>query len=58
LFLVYNISARAKYKKQILYCMRIHCRWDVFTEPLPRNGNGISARLKVVASQQLNTLQY
>jgi hypothetical protein len=32
--------------------MRIRCRENVFTEPLPRNGPGISAHLVVVAYQR------
>jgi hypothetical protein len=41
--LAYNISARTTYKtprfqQQLYFCVRIRCRGNVFTEPLPRNG--------------------
>jgi hypothetical protein len=41
---------RRKYRfQQYLYCcMRIRCRRNLFTEPLPRNGSGIFAFLAVV----------
>jgi hypothetical protein len=44
--LAYNISARTTYKTQLFNCwVLVCCCGKVFTEPLPRNGPGISTHL-------------
>jgi hypothetical protein len=57
--LAYNLSARTTWKTQLFSCwVCVFCCGVVFTEPLPRNGPGISAYLVIVAKQMLYTLQY
>jgi hypothetical protein len=50
LSLAYNILARTTQKTQLFYFgIRVCCCGNVFTEPILRNGLGISAHLAVVA---------
>jgi hypothetical protein len=44
-----------RFQQNLYCCMRIHCRGNVFTKPLPRNGTGTYAYLAVYT---LYTLQY
>jgi hypothetical protein len=48
--LAYNLSTEPRRKPRFQYfhcCMRIRFRGNVLTEPLPRNGYGISVHLAV-----------